>query len=235
MMEDKGGLYIEGVDLGMDHTGTAFFGLLGIKYLSDGPDEAIHHLYGHDTTLADGLNYKYNGGHDAHFRVDNLEARGSEVLFSDEEGMDRIFTVDNEYRALSTSILLSAMTNGDSLNLKAFWISEIIDYLAGESTTIAIKENLNDIMMLGSNYPNPFYTNTTFNYVVRESGRVEINVYSLGGQLVRRLVDKELLPGEYKSSWDGTDVFGVSMNPGFYIYKMSLGGHTRSGKMILLK
>ncbi|MEA3476714.1 MAG: hypothetical protein U9R60_00920, partial [Bacteroidota bacterium] len=67
MMEDKGGLYIEGVDLGMNHTGTAFFGLLGIKYLSDGPDEAIHYLYGHDTTLADGLNYKYNGGHDAHF------------------------------------------------------------------------------------------------------------------------------------------------------------------------
>ncbi len=235
LTDDNGGLYIESVDLGMDHNSTAFFGLLGIKYISDGPDEGVDHLYGQDGTMGEGLNYKYRGGHDAHFRVDELESRGSEALFIDEEGTERIFLVDNGYKTISTSILMGAMMNGDSLNLKAIWISELVDFLAGESSIVAIKENMNDIMMLGGNYPNPFHTQTSIDYRVNETGRVRIDVYNLSGQLLRTLVDKELMPGEYTTTWDGTDLNGVSQQSGFFIYKMSLGGRTKSERMIMLK
>ncbi len=125
--------------------------------------------------------------------------------------------------------------NGDSLNLKAIWISELVDFLAGESSIVAIKENMNDIMMLGGNYPNPFHTQTSIDYRVNETGRVRIDVYNLSGQLLRTLVDKELMPGEYTTTWDGTDLNGVSQQSGFFIYKMSLGGRTKSERMIMLK
>ncbi len=232
---NNGGLYIESVDLGKDHNGTSFFGLLGLKYIGDGPDEAIHELIGKDSTMGKGLSYKYYGGHDAHFRVDELEARGSEVLFRDEEGTDRVFVVDNGYKAISTSILMSAMSNGDSLNLKAFWISEMVDFLAGESTIIGMKENLDDIMRLGSNYPNPFHAQTSIDYTVVEPGRVRIDVYNLSGKRVSNLVDKEVMPGEYTITWDGTDINGASLQSGIYIYKMSLSGRTKSERMIMLK
>jgi len=235
LTQNNGGLYIESVDLGMDHTSTAFFGLLGLKYIGDGPDDAIHHLYGQDSTMGAGLNYKYQGGHDAHFRVDELEARGSEALFTDEEGVDRVFVVENGYKSISTSILLSAMKNGDSLNLKAFWISEMVDFLAGESTIIGMKENLDDVMRLGSNYPNPFHAQTSIDYTVIEPGRVRIDIYNLSGKLVSNLVDKEVMPGEYTTTWDGTDINGASLQSGIYIYKMSLSGRTKSERMIMLK
>ena len=234
-MFNNGSLYIESVDLGKDHDGSPFFGLLGLKYIADGPDEAIHELYGKDSTLGEGLGFKYLGGHDAHFRVDELEARGSEVLFSDEENVDRIFAVDNGYKAISTSVLMSAMMNGDSLNLKAFWISEMVDFLAGESSLVAIKENLDEIMSLGSNYPNPFRNQTSIDYIIKKPGRVRIDIFNLNGQLVRNLVDTELPSGSYTSTWDGTGDNGANLNNGFFIYRMSMGGRTVSERMIMLK
>jgi hypothetical protein len=235
LMLNNGGLYIESVDLGKDHDGTPFFGLLGLKYIANGPDEAINELHGKDSTMGDGLSFKYLGGHDAHFRVDELEARGSEVLFKDEENIDRIFAVDSDYKAISTSILMSAMMNGDSLKLKAFWVSEIVDFLAGESSMVAIKENLDEIMSLGSNYPNPFRSQTSIDYNIKKPGRVRIDIFNLNGQLVRNLVDSDLIPGNYTSEWDGTDDNGTNLNNGFFIYRMSMGGQTVSERMIMLK
>jgi hypothetical protein len=235
LMLNNGGLYIESVNLGKDHDGTPFFGLLGLKYIADGPDEAIHELHGQDSTMSEGLAFKYLGGHDAHFRLDELEARGSEVLFSDEENIDRIFAVDNDYKAISTSILMGAMMNGDSLNLKAFWISEMVDFLAGESSMVAVRENLDRIMNLGNNYPNPFRNQTSIDYSIKEPGRVRIDIFNLNGQLVRNLVNIDLMPGKYTSTWDGTDDNGAILNDGFFIYRMNMGGRTVSERMIMLK
>ena len=207
-----------------------------MKFIDDGPDEEIiHSLHGQDGTMSNGLNYFYYGGHDAHFRIDELEVRGSEVLFKDEEDIDRIFLVDNEYRTISTSTIMCALKDADSLNLKAFWISEMVDYLAGESNTVAIRENLNDIMMLGSNFPNPFSDQTSIHYSIKQPGKVRLDVYSASGKLIKTLVDKDLREGEYTCTWDGTDNTGRRLQSGLFIYKINLNGRTKSERMILLK
>jgi flagellar hook assembly protein FlgD len=90
-------------------------------------------------------------------------------------------------------------------------------------------------MNLGSNYPNPFRNQTSIDYSIKETGRVRIGIYNLHGQLVSTLVDKVHIPGNYTVTWDGSRDDGESLDNGFFIYRMSMGGQMVSERMIKLK
>jgi len=51
--------------------------------------------------------------------------------------------------------------------------------------------------------PNPFNPVAEISYAVPERSRVSIGVYNVQGQLVRRLVDRVISPGDYRVIWDG--------------------------------
>lgn len=83
---------------------------------------------------------------------------------------------------------------------------------------------------LYQNYPNPFNATTTIRYDVKEAGFVSLRVFNLLGREVTVLVDKELPPGYYTTTWDAS-----GLPSGIYLCRMEASGFTQTRKVVLLK
>jgi hypothetical protein len=80
------------------------------------------------------------------------------------------------------------------------------------------------------NYPNPFNPTTTFRYALPEAERVIFKIYNLQGCLVNTLVDGIQEAGIHQVDFDASHLAS-----GIYLYQLSAGGQTISGKMVLMK
>lgn len=84
--------------------------------------------------------------------------------------------------------------------------------------------NANDIFSaktrLGQIYPNPFSTETTIPFEVKEASFIKISVLNLLGQEVCTIINKHLQPGEYSINWNGSDITGNRVTEGIYFCRM---------------
>jgi hypothetical protein len=87
---------------------------------------------------------------------------------------------------------------------------------------------------LSQNYPNPFNPATTIRYSLPEAGGVQLIIYDELGRLVRRLVNKEQLAGEYAVVWDGKNDSGKLVASGTYFYTLKVGNNTLISKRMLM-
>jgi len=228
-------LYIESVDLGLNHNGTAFFDDLGLTYNGDGSEQEVVSIIGGTDCLASGLTYECLGGYDAHYSVDRLQSNGSSLLFSSEDGFGRMFIKDDEgYNAISSSVLIASLASSDSLNIRAYLMAEMVNTFLGYNPSTSLRETISQVLK-GSNYPNPFNSQTEIQYTLTESGLVTIDVFNISGEIVKHLVNEIHLPGCYSVTWEATNENGVLVNDGFYFYKVSQGGQTVTEKMVLLR
>lgn len=228
-------MYIESVDIGLNHEGTTFFDKLGIAYISNGSDQEIIKLKGDPGSLTSGLVYNMLGGYDPHYSVDRIDANGSEMLFCSEDGYGRTFIKEDEgYRAISSSVILASVASGDSLNLRAFLVAEMVNAFLGYNPSTSLEEDFSHVLG-GSNYPNPFSGSTTIEYTISETGRVTIEVYDLSGKVVKQLVNDDFLPGSYSITWDATNNNGTLVENGFYFFRVSQGNQSVTAKMVLLR
>ncbi len=88
---------------------------------------------------------------------------------------------------------------------------------------------------LFNNYPNPFNPSTIIKFNVAKAGKAALRIYTVTGKLVSELMNKEVLPGEYSITWNGTNVFGEKMPSGIYFYKLQTTDYQKIGKAILIK
>ena len=88
---------------------------------------------------------------------------------------------------------------------------------------------------LYNNYPNPFNPSTVIKFDVAKAGKVTLRVYSVTGELVEELLNKEVISGSYSINWDGTNTFGKKMSSGIYFYKLQTMDYQKIGKAILVK
>lgn len=79
-------------------------------------------------------------------------------------------------------------------------------------------------------YPNPFNPMTAISYKLQASSYVNLTVYDIAGRQVAELVNGWRDVGAHKVIFDGSD-----LPSGVYIYRLTAGQQTPSGKMILLK
>ncbi len=97
-------------------------------------------------------------------------------------------------------------------------------------------ENIPSSFTLEQNYPNPFNPSTTIRFAVAKESKVTLAVYSVDGQLVNLLVNKEMAPGTYTAQWDGRSVTGLSVPSGVYLYRLIAGENiVMTKKMVMLK
>ena len=89
--------------------------------------------------------------------------------------------------------------------------------------------------VLNQNYPNPFNPSTSISYTIPNKNSVSLNIYDVNGSLVRNLVNKNLEPGSYTVSWDGTNFYGSKVSAGMYFYTIQTGSFVSTQKMIFLK
>lgn len=87
-----------------------------------------------------------------------------------------------------------------------------------------------------SAYPNPFNPGVTIAFSVpAPGGPATLVVYDVDGRRVKTVFAGALKPGGYRKYWDGTTDDGAHAASGVYLYRITVGKETASGKLNLLK
>ena len=87
---------------------------------------------------------------------------------------------------------------------------------------------------LGPNYPNPFNPSTIIPYQLAASSEVRLEVFNLLGQRIATLVDGVRPAGLHSALWNATDATGRAVGAGVYIYRMTVGMESQTGRMVLV-
>ncbi|MCS6929866.1 MAG: type IX secretion system sortase PorU [Saprospiraceae bacterium] len=86
------------------------------------------------------------------------------------------------------------------------------------------------------NYPNPFSTNTYFQFEHNLAGQlldVQISIFTVSGKLVTTLHHSTIAEGFRVSdiAWNGRDEYGVPLARGVYLYRIKVRGTDSNGKV----
>ena len=85
-------------------------------------------------------------------------------------------------------------------------------------------------------YPNPLTSRTNVQFDVRShAGPVALAVYSITGQLVRRLASGPFDRGRHVAIWDGRDERGMAVSAGVYFVRLEAGGEVRRQKVAVVR
>jgi hypothetical protein len=96
--------------------------------------------------------------------------------------------------------------------------------------------SLPEKFQLNQNYPNPFNSSTKISFHLSQKVNTSLKIYnSLGKEVITLVKNKAYNPGEHTVNWDATDNLGKEVSSGLYIYVLSNGQKTLSGKMLLIK
>ena len=88
---------------------------------------------------------------------------------------------------------------------------------------------------LFQNFPNPFNPTTTISYNLPEDTEVNLKIYNLFGQEVRRLVNEVQPAGSKSVVWNGKDASGRFVSSGLYLYRLEAKNNVQYRKMLFLK
>ncbi len=84
-------------------------------------------------------------------------------------------------------------------------------------------------------YPNPFKATTTIQYELKQAGDLEIDVYNIRGQKVRRLYEGNVAAGMYQLDWDAKDEHGKTCSDGIYFLRIKSDKLVQHKKISLIK
>jgi len=115
------------------------------------------------------------------------------------------------------------------------WTLDNISVVTGTSTSAHDPALPGLPVALYSNFPNPFNPETTIRYSLAAPGEVEISIFNLKGQLVRRLLHETKPAGYHQVIWNGKDETGRTVGSGIYFYRLISGDYNKTLKMMLLK
>ncbi len=121
---------------------------------------------------------------------------------------------------------------GGSLGSPAGWIcsgESFEEYLAAEHPDLPTKFAVTGV------YPNPFNPATVIRFDLPQAAKVRLDVYdvngrNVGAQHVAPLQDTRYLSGSHEITFDGS-----GLPSGVYLYRLTAGDLTATGKMVLLK
>jgi len=85
-------------------------------------------------------------------------------------------------------------------------------------------------IVLRQPYPNPFNPATLFSFILPEASHVNLQIYNLQGRLVATLMDGMRDAGSHEVTFDASH-----LSSGIYLYRLTAGSFTASGKMVLVK
>ena len=84
-----------------------------------------------------------------------------------------------------------------------------------------------------TNYPNPFNGNTMISFSLQEAGNVDVTVYDVLGRQVSRIYSGYLPSGIHQYAWPAANE--QTPKSGVYYYRLTVNGHSQTGKMMFLK
>jgi len=108
-------------------------------------------------------------------------------------------------------------------------ISFTMTFTQGTTPPVPIVDGITAI------YPNPFNPTTRIAFGLTKKGVVNLEIYNLKGQLVRRLLSEMKDKGAYSISWDGTNNFGERVGSAVYLVRMKSNAGSFIQKIVLSK
>ncbi len=124
----------------------------------------------------------------------------------------------------------------DELKLSQAWLNDQTIQIK-VATNITKTASIPRRLELSPNYPNPFNQETVFHLSIPEmqDNKILLVIYNLRGQVVRTLLDGNVMPGKYSVSWDGTDDNGSLIASGDYFCVLKASNERLVQPFILLK
>ena len=200
----------------------------------DGDDYEVITLKGNCAGCSELLKYYYLGGVSPHYKVDRLESEGAAMLLKSEEGYGRMFIhEDAGYKVISSSVVMGAIANADSLNIKAYLLGEFVNYFLGYNPVTALTENMTDIFA-GSVHPNPFRYRTAITFTLSRQEQVTVSIHYLQGHLIPTLAADQFPAGTNEIFWNGDNDVGTAVPPGYYICTIRDGRTVQTKKIVFL-
>jgi hypothetical protein len=136
----------------------------------------------------------------------------------------------------SVGSVITLKVNGEVAEETVTWTGNGDRISISELTTAGKSNgNLPASYTLNQNYPNPFNPETAIDYVVAQSGHVELAIYNILGDKIKTLVSGYQVAGNYSVKWQADTDGGTSVASGVYFYKLTAGDYTDTKKMTLLK
>ena len=138
-------------------------------------------------------------------------------------------------RVISFSTLLSDIELSNSNYAKLF--ANTVEWASRKNkTSVSENEERTPVSYsLQQNIPNPFNPSTVINYQIPKAGGVELTIYNMLGQEVRKLVNESITAGTHSIQWDGNNNRGEQVRTGIYLYRMEAGKFIKERKMLLLR
>ena len=133
---------------------------------------------------------------------------------------------------LNQFIANGTLTSAEAQPLIDF-ANQIIDAINSMLPKAAVQNSISEIptdYALYQNYPNPFNPTASIKYAIPNSEFVSLKVYDILGNEVANLVEEHQPAGNYEIKFDGS-----KLSSGMYIYKLTVGTHAFSKKMLLIK
>lgn len=84
-------------------------------------------------------------------------------------------------------------------------------------------------------FQSPVHGNVNLSFYTSTAKRVTIGIYTITGQLVRHLVNKKTVIGNFNVCWSGTDDAGMNLSNGMYICKIEIAKKVLSKRIIFAK
>jgi len=117
--------------------------------------------------------------------------------------------------------------NGDE-NINVDSLTKV--YLAAQEPNGIETFNINN----SNSFPNPFKKSTFINFNLKENAFVNLSIYDIKGQIVKKIISKDLKPRQYNIEWNATNTENNIVGSGIYYYSLSINGNLSSGKLIKL-
>ena len=116
-----------------------------------------------------------------------------------------------------------------------------VDAIAAQSSSVVTLSPTTGIdgdafaFRLHSTCPNPFNPETRIAFELPEAADVSLDVYSVGGRHVARLLSGPMEAGPHHVTWDGSDGRGRALSSGVYFVRLQAGARAASTRGVLLK
>jgi hypothetical protein len=84
-------------------------------------------------------------------------------------------------------------------------------------------------------YPNPFKASTRMQFTLPDRGMVDIKIYNIAGELVKRISSGERQDGPHSVTWDGRAESGQRVASGIYLARFEYHNQVIMRKLVLIR
>lgn len=162
-----------------------------------------------------------------HGLLDSLDVTPEEIdlFFANSDSVNNVFVTDG-----LNNVVVDTVQNKIYAQIAHF---STIVAKPGKSATTSVQELAQNESSL-MNYPNPFTSQTTIRFKVDQKSRVSIDIFSLNGQMIRHLVDREYNTGSYELQWNARSEQNTLVSPGVYIGRMLIDNKSQQTTRMVL-